>query len=541
VMRTGVAPVNPLYWPGHDAPMRYYYFWYVTCGVIAKLGHISARQAFIASCVWPVFAVASMLGLYGKYLLGWTGLELRKRTRVGIAMLAITGVDGLVVLLSWMKGGGVSGDMEWWSIDQVTSWLDTFLWVPHHAAALVCCLLSFLLIWMSRAELRARQRWILGVGAGLSFASAFGLSTYIAIAFALVMVTFVFRVVFVQPESERVKRLLGVTAIAAVAAAVCLGPYVVQLGGGASGVAGSKAPQHVLALEVRQILDPVNLTPMLTRVGVQRASVRTEVAALILLLPGYGAEFGFFALAVVIAMRLPKKSDGERTLLFLFFASLASVSFLRSTVISTNDYGMRAVLLAQFFALPLAVRAWETGKGLWRAFLVNLAIVGLCGTIYQGILLRVYLARLEAHGDPVARELAERNYALHDAYAQFEKRVTRAARIQYDTSAGGYFNFAEMMNAQHQMVTSDAGCNTSFGGEMAPCAGILQGVQALFPVAGGSSLRGDEATAMCGRIGAQYLVVTRWDAVWGDASAWPWRLPVIVVTPDVRMVMCDAQ
>jgi len=51
VMRTGVVPVNPLYWPGHDAALRYYYFWYVICGIVARLAHISARQALIASCV----------------------------------------------------------------------------------------------------------------------------------------------------------------------------------------------------------------------------------------------------------------------------------------------------------------------------------------------------------------------------------------------------------------------------------------------------------------------------------------------------------
>ena len=52
VMRTGVPPANPLYWPGHAAPMRYYYFWYVVTGVAAKLAGVTARQAMIASVAW---------------------------------------------------------------------------------------------------------------------------------------------------------------------------------------------------------------------------------------------------------------------------------------------------------------------------------------------------------------------------------------------------------------------------------------------------------------------------------------------------------
>src|SRR5579859_3459873 len=46
VMRTGVPPVNPVYWPGHAAPMRYYYFWYVLTATAARIAGVTARQAF---------------------------------------------------------------------------------------------------------------------------------------------------------------------------------------------------------------------------------------------------------------------------------------------------------------------------------------------------------------------------------------------------------------------------------------------------------------------------------------------------------------
>ena len=68
-VRTGVPPGNPLYWTlsatgvGHAAPMRYYYFWYVVCGVVVKIAGVSARQAMTASCVWAGFGLAAVIVL----------------------------------------------------------------------------------------------------------------------------------------------------------------------------------------------------------------------------------------------------------------------------------------------------------------------------------------------------------------------------------------------------------------------------------------------------------------------------------------------
>ena len=65
VMRTGVVPANPLLWPGHAAPMHYYYFWYVTCAVIA-----SWRTSVRARLLSPVAC-----GLRLSWLLCWPCLD----------------------------------------------------------------------------------------------------------------------------------------------------------------------------------------------------------------------------------------------------------------------------------------------------------------------------------------------------------------------------------------------------------------------------------------------------------------------------------
>src|SRR5208283_593060 len=109
------------------------------------------------------------------------------RLALALGLLAVTGLDILPVLVKAILRMKTDGDMEWWSAAQVSSWMDSVLWVPHHVAGLVCCLLGFLLVWMSKG-LSGGRRAVCGLIAGLSFASAFGLSTWVALAFAMVMI-----------------------------------------------------------------------------------------------------------------------------------------------------------------------------------------------------------------------------------------------------------------------------------------------------------------------------------------------------------------
>ncbi len=533
VMRTGVVPVNPLYWPGHDSPLRYYYFWYVTCAVVGKLAHISARQALIASCVWPPAAVAAMLALYGKYLLGWPGRRLRERTRFAVALMAVTGLDVLIAVFDRLVGATPPGDMEWWSVDQVTSWADTFLWVPHHAAALVCCLLSFLLIWLSRETESKGERLALAIVSGVTFASAFGLSTYIAMGFCMVVALWLVRILF----TTRDRRQLVAVALSLAVALVALAPYLRQLlhhGG-----SGEPAPR-VLSFQVREMLSPHMLdgVPPLAKLAVHHSFAATQVSALLLLAPGYAIELGFFALVLLRAFRLPRKTEGERTLLYLVAATFLSVSFVRSTVIATNDYGVRAALLAQFFLLLLAVRVWEESSRGQKFFLVALAVIGVSGSIYQVTTLRLFLRQQQLGGNTSMRELAERNYAMRDAYAQLNQRIPTAAHLQYDSSAGGYFDYTHVLHAQRQFIAAGTDCNTGFGGEKSACAPIRQALQSLY--AAGQAVSADRARTLCTQIGAQYLVATRWDHVWQDHAGWPWELPPVVSRPAVRIVNCSA-
>ena len=291
----------------------------------------------------------------------------------------MTGLDILPVLVKALLRMPTDGDMEWWSAAQVSSWMDSLLWVPHHVAGLVCCLLGFLLVWMSKGLSRGGRAGC-GLIAGLSFASAFGLSTWVAVAFAMMMAAWmVWAIVWERGLRSRVPFLL----LAGVVASAALLPYLAELHGEASatnavlanGAASSDGKAsiandgtHLLRFGVRHIIpaDSVQGIGWVARLAEAHPAAEDAGVGLVLLLPGYFVELGFYGLvllAALWAMRRRRLDEAARTALLLAVAGLAVSTFLRSTIVENNDFAMRSILIAQFFLLLLAVVWWEGGLG----------------------------------------------------------------------------------------------------------------------------------------------------------------------------------
>jgi hypothetical protein len=551
VVRTGVPPANPLYWTGHAVPMRYYYFWYVVTASVARIAGVTARQAFIASVVWAGFGLAAIVGLFCRHFLeaseaGTDFLRRRwSRVALALALLAVTGLDILPAIAKALFRLPADADMEWWSGDQVTSWLDSVIWVPHHVAALICCLFGFLLVWMAKGQ-STKQRVGCAVIAGIAFSSAFGLSIWVPLAFAMVMIAWIAWVLALERESlARVPVLLGAGGIAV----VVLLPYLNELGSAPADAAVGGGASHFIEFGIRRMIDPDALLafPWFANVARLHPMVAGSVARLILLVPGYFVELGFFGLllvTVLMAMRRLKLDESARTSVFLVAAAVIIGTFLRSTVISSNDFGWRSMLIAQFFLLLLAVRWFEGAFGepkRWvRGVLYASLWIGVAGTIYQQIALRVYLPVEERLGRPEEAGLATRAMALRLGFDAMDRSIPKTAIIQFNTDQpSDFFRYALVLNAQRQIANALPDCATAFGGSAADCPGIQQSVGRLFSPAG-VSLTAAEARAECGRLGAGYLVATRWDSVWADSQSWVWQLPAAVETGDVRVMDCSA-
>jgi hypothetical protein len=460
--------------------------------------------------------------------------------------MSVTGLDILMVLLGLSVGGTPAGDMEWWSIDQVTSWADTFLWVPHHAVATVCCMLCLLLLWMASTEVRASERVKLAVLAGVCFASSFGLSSYVAAAMAMVAVVWLVLRMF---SPDRMRALVA-CAIGGLVAVVILAPYLAQLlhhsGADAQG-AGS-----VLAFDVRMMLTPDLLlgTPWLNAMAVHHPNAAHQIAASLLLAPGYFFELGFFGIVLLVSWRQRKNANaGESALLMWAVAGLICATVLRSHVIDTNDFGPRASLLVQFCLLLLGVQVLERCSRGTKIWLLCLALVGLVGTFYQVITLRISLPQQEAISSPeVGGELQRQNYVFRDVWAAADSQIPLDARVQYNIVDKDYVLGAEMIQARRQLVSGDDGCDVAFGGDPAACPVIQERISKLFPahiaaldVSGPVIPDASRAVELCRNIGAQYLIVTRWDLAWDDREGWAWTLPAVVERPEARVVACGPQ
>ena len=153
-LRTGAPPANPFFYAGALAPSRYYYYWYVLCAIPADISGETPRVTLYGSCFWCGLLLAALIPIYLKHFLNQTS-KLHTTAIVGIGLIAVTGLD--LVPLALLKFGAHNSvplpDMEWWDTVQVTSWLDAFIWVPHHIASLVACLVAFLVLWKASKSL----------------------------------------------------------------------------------------------------------------------------------------------------------------------------------------------------------------------------------------------------------------------------------------------------------------------------------------------------------------------------------------------------
>jgi hypothetical protein len=408
------------------------------------------------------------------------------------------------------------------------------------------------------------------------------------VAFALVMAAWmVWALVWERGSRARVPVLL----LAGVVAAVALLPYLAELHGEASGTAtvlanGSTSSDgkasiandgaHLLSFGVRHVIpaDSVLGIGWVARLARAHPAAADAAAGLVLLLPGYFVELGFYGLvllAALWAMRRRGLDEAARTALLLACAGLVVSTFLRSTIVENNDFAMRSILIAQFFLLLLAVVWWEGGLGATKRFLrgamLAMAWIGLAGTVYQVIALRVYLPVEERLGRAEVDGLAERAMAVRLGFDAMRPRIARNAVVQYNTAQPGEFLvLAQAIQAGRQMASATPGCDAAFGGDVGACKGVEQGVARLFSLdsspndslgaspgntppgtlsdkglpgsASGGALSASEARDECARLAVDDLVATRWDAVWGDSQGWVWTLPAVVDTHDVRVLDC---
>jgi len=538
VFRTGVPPRNPFYALGSTPLLRYYYYWYVICALPMRIG-LCARCCFNAGIVWAGFALASLIPLYLKYFLDEFE-ALKRKSLIGISLLLVTGLDLIPYALMWVyewKGRTV-GDMEWWDPNQVTSWFDSLIWVPHHIAALVACMTGFLLLSdLDEHSTTAARCWTAGI-CGLAFASTAGLSIFVAFVFAAFAVPWAVYLLLRRQLATSLS--YGAAGLVALLLSI---PFLADLRNQASNVG-----HRFVIFAVRDVpiatgwLQQVLPNPFLFNAA--------KISELILL---YIVELGFFFfIAILQAKRELFRGKLTRNRLagwLLFGSVLIVVSVLQSDHAASggNDLGFRGILIVQFlllvWAAPLVHDLWAQHKQFpwaWRAVLLATLFLGLAATAYQGFVLRFYGPLADAgvirRGDGYMglSPLGERTYLLRDGFTTLRSRIPQNSVVQYNPI--GPLNNTVHFYSTTQAAAGDRGCGTSFGGDVDKCHDALR---YLLPVFNSPAVAWESnIDQVCNMYSVNVLVATDTDPVWGDPNSWVWMRRPLVSNSVFRGIPC---
>jgi hypothetical protein len=572
VVRTGIPPMNPLYFAGSPAPMRYYYFWYVLCAAVVKLAHVSARQSFIASSIWAGFGLLVTVKLYTTHFFQWG----RKQAWIALGLLFVTGADLMPALGNVILQPSLNGDIEWWSVDPISAWPDSLLWVPHHVSSVLCCLLGFLFLWrtlqtMNQGPISCNSsRWAI-VLAAVAFASGFGLSIYVAIGFAVMMVVWAVWLAVLR-HAERFA-LWQRTTVISLLSAVILAPFVFDLMGslnqsaGGQGSGNAAPATHMVSLSVRRMIDSGLLTglPVFAVWNKAHPILLNQTIRLILLLPGLAMELGVYGAVLVLVLlarrrRQPMLVDHARdTSLFFCVCGLVMVLFISSSVISNNDFGYRAVMLPQFFLLLLAADMlgswWIPGKVCAvpatlckRRLLYSLLVLGLAGSIYGALLLRAWLPIETPRVQNGFSQLPKDAFEIREAFASLNRVASKDAVVAFRpidpildrnnvvVFPSEFYQRLLVMNAGRQILNAERECATHFGGDPAECPVIQAATVQLYASPAPSA---EWARDYCSQFGVQYLVISHRDPDWDSDTGWPVTLPSVAREPGFRILQCD--
>ncbi len=477
-----------------------YYFYYYTlpAELYLALGNIvDARMAFASSLLWAGLAVPALIWRIGADS-GIIRPNRERRFLVTACWLCFVAGAGLpCILIEYGIDGKITPQVELWT-EEVRFALTSVIWVPHHIMGLVACWTGALFLhWTDLPAVRAR--WgnaILPVtAAGLSFASAFGLSIWITLTaipiFACWAAIRLFR------RDYRIPAAL--TAAGTIAAIISI-PQILDILNGRSGEA------FPIAFTIRsftywsQLADPSSL-----------------VLALFLLatLPiAYAIHFGYFALGTNLFLRLhTRESRHPNTLRSLLFVSaiisLIIASFFRSTIIN-NDLGIRAIWFAQFSAMIWTagvLHALPPGDARRGALGVLLAL-GLLGNVWDLVGLRIFRAPyVPARGLKINTAPAT-DLAARQAYEWAAAHIDSDAVIQHNPGLQRrIFDFG--LYGRQRPAVADMEANL-FG---ASRQDVMQRMNALRPVFNAPHPMVDvQATAR--RLGIDFLLFTDQDPVW---------------------------
>lgn len=538
ITRSGVPPNNPYFFPGRAFALRYHYFWFILCSLVNQIGGnlISARQAMIAGTVWCGIGLMAVIPLYLRFFQPKGPVNLDRRMLIGVGLLSVTGLNILIVAIFDVFSRNLLQTNT-----AVLPWTGELMWAPHQVASLIACLTGFLLIRYRRDRQDMRANAVTTVAAGIVFASAAGLSVYVTFVFAVFLAVWVAVTII-----RRQFRESGIICAAGVVAlALCL-PYTFELLGGHSNQSASGGP--FLQFTIRSF----PITESLISSSHPAQGWLIPVANALFLPLNYFLELGFFFLIGFRQLRKMRATEsffGHRELCGFAMAatSVLVCTFLRSSVITYNDLGIRGFMVAQFVLLiwgaelldegPLRRKANRTGNKL----LVAALVLGITGTAYDLCILRWFPIIADVTDIPRHKwlspdqELGSRTYALRQLYEDLKVKLPQTAVLQHnpDIEPG---DLPYGLYADRQVAAETLSCGVVFGGVTTLCREIIGPIRDFFEKPG--AVAADRVERVCKDLSINALIVKDTDPVWADSNSWVWKQQPLITNRYARAFVC---
>ncbi|MDP2998814.1 MAG: hypothetical protein Q8N47_15110 [Bryobacterales bacterium] len=567
--RTDIVPGNPLFADGQPVGLRYDYYWFLYCGLLERLtgGWLAARYILSACAVWMAAGVWVLLVLFIRYVC-CRGPGRGRRSLLALALLCVGGLDILPVSVKLLMGVLTGNDyllmpeatMEWWNGQQITMWVNQFLWVPNHVASLIACFTALLLLLPSSC-VPERKRWPAAVLGGVCLASSVGLSVYVAIAFFAFLG--LLGVVTLLGRQWRQTAFLAAGGGVATALGIPFALELLVVGGAAGGSGSGSAGPFAFCIR------PFGFWHFLAETLLSNPERWLTTGDLLFLPVQYFLELGFFFAVLILRLRKIKRggwklSTFDSIALMMLATTFTIGSFLRSVAPhGANDLGWRCFMMTQFVLVlwgaellsGISPRFWPMVQKLWRgqgtsAILAILLALGLTTSAAELTVLRTFVPRLEwkVEADPrlapkaayycpwlgPVQNLGGRAHDLREAYEWLGARLPPNARVQFALGDRNDWLF-HCLYSRRAAVFYGEGAATFMG----VSAQRAKAVQAELDKVFGTHAEPD-AGAACGRLGVAAWIVEDIDAVWRDPTSWVWRTPAQFRNKRVAVFLCGS-
>lgn len=509
IVRQGIPFTDPFF--ARAGIASYYHYFYIWAAAIRWLAGdaVSAPMAFGATSFWTGFAVLALLWRIAADAALIRPGRGQRVLGLAAAFCFIAGADLLFMLLRYVLIGRVEPEVDSWNTE-IRMLATSTLWVPHHVAAVLAAWAGLLLSARAQA-LRGGPALAVALSAGIAFATMFGMSVWITLTIAPLLLIWTF-----LRLKERDPGLLVAGGVALLLSLPQLHDIVV-----------GRAPEAFpVAFKVRPFT-----------VFFPADTLTSQLWALLLLPLSYALEFGLLALGARLYLRTrraapdPAAALTRSLILWSAITALLIGSFLRSVIIN-NDLGWRSVLFA-----VVAVTVWT----LWPAqsvpsfrrlkpMAIALLLLGAAGTMWDLAGMRIIRAPhvptrpIELNNAPGMTE------ELRRAYGWADHHLPDGATLQHNPNGRRrWVDFG--MYGHHWPAVADREANL-FGASKQVLSFRLAELKPVFE-------RGTLPPDLLSRArhaGVDYLLFTAHDPIWRAGGVPSARMACIYRSPSLCIV-----